>query len=288
MIAELQIEKLNGDSVRSLPIKALPTSENGWPPRPFQIVSLWEMLNRFAQGFYRMGEVMQGLFSSALIYPNADIPRVEKELGHLKSWCELLNLDLSVRGIDWATEELKVDPKAATVSRVLPEVQRRVFDELASIWLIDIPRDCFHCYDNAGLFGEEATNKIANIDTDIAEAGSCFATGRFTACVFHLMRVMERGTQELGNKLGVTFTEEKNWQNILDEINKAIRVLHPVTPQDKAIRDNYSAAAAHLHNVKEAWRNRVMHPKETYTGEEAKAVLDNVRTFIVHLAKNVL
>jgi hypothetical protein len=32
----------------------------------------------------------------------------------------------------------------------------------------------------------------------------------------------------------------------------------------------YAEAASHLYNVKVAWRNEVMHPKQTYTFEEAE------------------
>ena len=39
------------------------------------------------------------------------------------------------------------------------------------------------------------------------------------------MRVMETGVQEFGNKLGVSLAKDKNWQNILDEVNKAIKAL---------------------------------------------------------------
>ena len=93
------------------------------------------------------------------------------------------------------------------------------------------------------------------------------------------MRVMEIGTQKLGDKLGVQFASEKNWQNILDEVNKAIKAMNKAT-QTKA----YAAAASHLYNVKLAWRNEVMHPKQTYTHDEATKVPAAVDAFIRDLA----
>jgi hypothetical protein len=39
-----------------------------------------------------------------------------------------------------------------------------------------------------------------------------------------------------------------------------------------------------LYAVKLAWRNEVMHPKVTYTSEEARRVLDAVKAFIEDLA----
>lgn len=73
---------------------------------------------------------------------------------------------------------------------------------------------------------------------------------------------------------------KKNWQNILDEMNKAIRALDQRSPQTKA----YAAASAHLYNVKLAWRNEVMHPTQTYTEEEAKTPFSQVDIFTRDLA----
>jgi len=114
---------------------------------------------------------------------------------------------------------------------------------------------------------------------DISEAGKCLSLNRPTASVFHLMRVMELAVQRFGNELSVTLVTEKNWQVILDQINAAIRKLDAKQPKTKS----YAQATSHLYNVKVAWRNEVMHPKQTYTFEEAKAIFDNVRTFVCDL-----
>lgn len=90
---------------------------------------------------------------------------------------------------------------------------------------------------------------------------------------------MEAGVQAFGTKLGVTLTDEKNWQNILDETDKAIKAL-PRTAQ----RVQMSQASANLYAVKLAWRNEVMHPKDTYTLEEADNLIRQVKIFMEQLA----
>lgn len=95
------------------------------------------------------------------------------------------------------------------------------------------------------------------------------------------MRVMEAGVQEFGNRLGVK-VEGENWQTILDRVNKVIK---DMKPRDDPLAKVYAEAAAHLYNVKVAWRNEVMHPKETYTEEEAESIFRNVKTFISDLAE---
>jgi hypothetical protein len=123
--------------------------------------------------------------------------------------------------------------------------------------------------------------KFPAIQYDIVEAGNCYASGRSTAVVFQLMRIMEVGVQEFGKKLGVALATEKNWQNILDEINKAIKALYP----KDLVTKEFAALSANPYSVKLAWRNEVMHPKDTYTLEEADNLIRQVKIFMEQLAK---
>ena len=116
---------------------------------------------------------------------------------------------------------------------------------------------------------------------DISEAGKCLALNRATASVFHLMRIMEIAVQRFGDKIGVALATDKNWQNILEEINKAIKALDQKSLKTKA----YAEASAHLYNVKVCWRNAVMHPKQTYTPAEAEVLFPAVKSFIRDLAE---
>lgn len=92
---------------------------------------------------------------------------------------------------------------------------------------------------------------------------------------------MEVGVQKFGTKLGVTLVAEKNWQNILDEINKAIKNMDQKAPETKEL----AATSANLYSVKLAWRNEVMHPNDTYTLEEADNLIRQVKIFMEQLAK---
>ena len=125
--------------------------------------------------------------------------------------------------------------------------------------------------------------RFPTTEFDIMEAGNCYAMGRGTACVFHLMRVMEVGVQTFGEVLGVRLAAEKNWQNILDEVNKAIKGLPPKSPNTVAM----SQISSHLYNVKIARRNQVMHPHDKYTMDEAKDLLWHVESFMKTLAEFV-
>ena len=163
-------------------------------------------------------------------------------------------------------------------------LRMRMHDELKSRLFLYIPPVEAKFYDVKQPFGSDVENVFQDAISDIEESGDCIAVGRSTAAVFHLMRAMERATQAFGTKLGVTNAAEKNWQNILDELNKAIKGLPDYTPADKAKKSEYAIASANLFNVKLAWRNPVMHPKASYTPEESVKIYDKAKTFMGHLA----
>ena len=86
---------------------------------------------------------------------------------------------------------------------------------------------------------------------------------------------MEIALQKFGEALGVTLVNEKQWQNILDLVNKAIKAKDHRLPETKKMAE----ASAQLYAVKVAWRNEVMHPKQTYTKEEAENIFRNTKIF---------
>jgi hypothetical protein len=158
---------------------------------------------------------------------------------------------------------------------------QRLPDELQARLFLAIPSHKMPYYiEDTLLFGQKVADKFPNNVSDIAEAGKCFSMGRHTACVFHLMRIMEVAVQRFGTELGVTLTNELNWQNILDRLNPLIKGMDHRDPRTKV----YAAIQTHLYNVKIAWRNEVMHPKATYDEEEATALIGAVRTFLSDLA----
>jgi uncharacterized protein YwgA len=71
----------------------------------------------------------------------------------------------------------------------------------------------------------------------------------------------------------------QDWGILLSEINKKIESM----PKG-AEKNNWSQVHANLYHVKQAWRNETMHPKATYTEEEAREVFDAMKAFSRHLA----
>jgi hypothetical protein len=197
---------------------------------------------------------------------------------------ETLNLDFTLAQLPRLREIVNSASTYGELILPVQELRMRMHDELKIRLFLYVPPVEAKFYNVKQPFGAEVETKFAEAISDIEESGDCIAVGRSTAAVFHLMRVMERAVQSFGTKLGVANATEKNWQNILDEMNKAIKGMPDASVADKAKKSDYATATANLFNVKLAWRNPVMHPKESYGPEEAVEIYENVKTFMRHLA----
>jgi hypothetical protein len=267
----------------------------------FGVVSLLDMLKFAAEDFWKASELLAKISTTTGdTGPDGLSDEWAKTIESLRSHLQKMELSVSLSQFDklfsYMTsvgKELAIlppDERARKGKKVADSIQVR-FDQLSSVIHSEIGARVFFyaspgevaCYDKPELFSTEVNAKFPNVQFDIVEAGNCYAMGRATACVFHLMRIMEVGVQKLGTKLGVTLVEEKNWQDILNQINAPISKLPPKSSSTRQLAE----AAAHLYQVKLAWRNEVMHPKETYTTEEALNLLLQVRNFMVQLASIV-
>ena len=170
---------------------------------------------------------------------------------------------------------------ATFINQNFSELQDRIRDELEGKVFYAFLKNT-DLLSGQSLFGKEVEDRFSKASEDISEAGKCVALERPTASVFHLMRAMELAVQALYAAIGLTGSPEREWGKLLSDIHGKIEQM------DKGSnRDEWSAAHTHLYHVKQAWRNDVMHPKQTYTPDEAKAVYDAVRSFMQHLAKLV-
>lgn len=276
-----------------------------WETNPYRLISWWEMEQFSARAFYQIGRLLGRLregysnpvptSEESILFPaqraEAALDRqlsAEDRSGYcefmsaVEKQCNAIGLKMSVIATSRAKSKAESPDFGFTnrdADKELEKVDERIRDEMAGHLFMHVPQGQADYYDQKELFGLQVNTKFPGIQFDMVEAGNSYAAGRATACVFHLMRIMEVGVQEFGNKLGVPLANEKNWQNILDEINKAIRVL------PKSLHTvEMSQVSANLYAVKVAWRNEVMHPKDTYTLEEAENLIRQVKIFMGQLA----
>ena len=169
-------------------------------------------------------------------------------------------------------------------------LKQSILDELTSSWFLRIEEDKRQYYEQKlPLFGQEVDKVFYTANPDISASGRCLALGEWTACVFHLMRVLERGLRELAKQLHL---EEKkldneNWKTIIDRIECKIHELRNVERKDKdhiAIQF-YSEVATSFIHYKDAWRNHVSHSRASYDERQAVVIYNNIKAFMQSLAK---
>jgi len=261
------------------------------------------MLKGYAELFYLVGHIF-GSFGQATTILNKPYrqlnPQIRnsilEDLRNAHTVCSGVNLPVTAQGLQWAIKQ--AEPEATTykqMGEVYRELHRLILYELSSIRFLYVPENRALYYQKRikadedktkhTLLSDKAKKKFARSIEDAEEAANCIALGRYTAAVFHMMRIMERGVQGLGKKLQLTIpVEEKDWGLIGNHINGALKKLPNSTPQEKRIHARYVKAAVYLDNVREAWRNPTMHPKETYTEEEAETAFWFVKQYMEYLA----
>jgi hypothetical protein len=165
-------------------------------------------------------------------------------------------------------------------------LDERLHDELGRRILFQIDRRHEAFFDKPNLFGPEVSEQFPSATFDISEAGSCFATGRPTACVMHLNRVLETAFDAIQSALGMTLDTDKGWEPTLRVIRDRLKEKSAELGTLK-LKQFFDDVVGHLYAIKNAWRNPSVHAGAKYTGEEAESIFNAVKGFMQALAKNV-
>lgn len=182
------------------------------------------------------------------------------------------------------TDDHAAKVKASAMSQSLSELRERIEVELEGRIIYYVPsRNASFIRSAETAFGPDVSDKFPGTVADIAEASACLGMSRNTAVVFHLMRAMEHAVAQLGDRLDVTIIDKHNndleWGKIIANIKATTEAL----PKGKE-RDDWSEAVSLLYHVKQAWRNSTMHPKQSYTDDEALGAFNAVRSFMANLS----
>jgi hypothetical protein len=267
-----------------------------WVENPYRLVSLWDLM-RLAE-LHKLVEEMRNLWVSATLYKTlgdkgvGQISIMDEALKKLDSMCIELDLPVSQLHIVDARQHLKsfhllnIDPQrfnlpemaAGTVSNNIEKEMslKRFFflphDKVGGIRRGEFWHCCFRC--------------VSINSDDASEACKCYGLSRNTACVFHLMRVLEIGLGALAKHFNKPF-DHANWETIINQIEKAISEIDkdPNRPPNwKDEREFWSQCSSHFRVIKDAWRNYTIHVRGKFDEQEALDMLGNVRGFMQKLS----
>jgi hypothetical protein len=263
--------------------------------RPYKIVRLWDMLPFYAGQFLKV-------ISHLKIFEDYVEARVGDDIGCIKlspfpaeerkrfavipTALAAISLNVSNKHAQELANYINNNEEieANHLKTLAFALRWSIIHELQERVTLMIPVNRARWYKMAGTFlGDDILRKFAKLKLteDASEAGNCFALGRYTACVFHLMRVMESVVQEFGRKAKISL-DVKNayWDKILKQVKKLTEIKDTDDAKMKKKKNRYQSFYNRLDAVRVAWRNSTMHPKTTYTEDEAKEVMDAVRLFL--------
>ena len=253
------------------------------------LVTLLDMLRFYASSFVAafstIGQAMMELRMEKTMPSDHTIGAIGSSMGMLQKQCEALGLDLSVAHLKRMAKS--DDRRLSSLLQGLEEAQQRIWDELNSRVYVQIGFDRSKYYEPEGPpFGQLVADNFPSASFDIVEACKCHALQRSTACVFHLMRVLEIGLKGFAGRFAIS-ADHTNWHNIIEGIEKSVRNIgsDPSRTSDwKEQQEFFSQAASHFMTFKDAWRNYTAHARGKYTDEEAEVIMINVRMFMQKLA----
>lgn len=140
------------------------------------------------------------------------------------------------------------------------------------------------------------SNVFPGAREDISGAVDCYALGHNNASIYHSMMVLELGLASLAKRLGVKVSKDRStWGPIIKKIRDCIDDRQKAlasTPagrkpptasaakREKVLLESCQEAAIEFRYFTEVWRNHMAHGRAHYDENDAKKVLDHVRTFM--------
>lgn len=243
--------------------------------------SFLEMIKQYGWIFHQLSVALQRL---ELGFPpglDDDFIALLAEVRKMMSECGMKSSAVYIKRLTEVYRDGGDD--AVQVKGMCAILHERLTDDLVSVYFKHVPES--RLYNSKEPFGPKVTVKFGRALTDIEEVGKCIALERSTAAVFHLGRVLELVMHSLAAVLGRPLPNDRQWQALLDAINGAVAGLPTSTEAERHRKSELAQAASNLYNVKLAWRNNVMHPKESYSPEEAREIYGTSCTFVRHLAE---
>jgi len=271
--------------------------------RPDRLWSLWDMLKFELDDLVLHLRLMQTTENRLNVYgltlpddyaaqqnnkvASDSVESYAKAMDRVRSFCAKWNLPATAS----AAAYIGTFAGTLTISQLKAAINQLRFtienDLKAQLIYYMTPDESTH-YEIDELGGSFSSNdaKFPSAVYDMREANSCYAVGRYTASVFHSMRVLEYGLRALAKDVGEDASRE-NWQTVVERIEKKIRITRESMKKgdDKEMRVTFlSEAAKEFFYLKDGWRNHVSHAKAKYDGPQALSAINDVHAFMTHLS----
>lgn len=191
----------------------------------------------------------------------------------------------------------KTDPCTfGYVSQQLQTLQEAIEDDLRLRFFWYVPAEQENFFKGVLAAGDipfkEGPDR-EQVQFEWRQAAQCYALECNTACVMHLMRLMELGLRALAKHMDATEElkppiELANWKPVLDAIGKRIEKLkEDPRSTDRAREIAFYSDAAERISYFQGMRDESAHARARYDKYAARSTLDRVKEFMTLLAEKL-
>lgn len=259
-------------------------------------LSLLEMLRFYAQSFVSSSSTIVQI--AHILYRgeglrDEHIGRLGASLREMMGECEKVDLPMTLAQLRRIKEFIEAPGDDLTVDnlyQMLHELENRLWDELSSHVFYQLESSkVAYFQEPEKLIGERIPVKFPTANKEIIEAERCYALGRNTACVFHLMCALEVGLIVTANEFNVS-AGHSNWNKLIDGIKVGIAGIEKakIKPLSwRGDREFYSQAASHFDVLKDGWRNYTAHGRASFGEDDARRMMENVIGFMDKISERL-
>jgi hypothetical protein len=274
-----------------------------------KFLNLWELMNNYnvwqlavVIGFLSETESIGELRKNA---PAGDTPvprdRIEQYyrpmVEYTKVQCQIVELSAALHRCDIFSIALRDGLLWSELAHQARALTEAIEGEIKFRRFAYVPTEKANLHDKYRTTWATVLSKFPETDSDISDAIDAYALGLGTSCVFHLMRIAEKGLRRLATKVGVRLTHKGkpiplqfgDWDKVITAVGNKITAARakPHGAKRQAQLQFYSDAADHCLYMKDIWRNEVSHTRRSYNDAEALGVINRVRDFMELLVKNL-
>ncbi len=254
----------------------------------YRLYSLRDMLQLFVDQIHRFSATLMKFFLLPdLAYAQQNMDELAGCLEAISGTCSSLGLRLSKNQADLVLRQIQSrECTPDLLHKGLEQLHTRIYEELQGELFLHIARDKAD-FSMLGYWDDsEIDAAFPSVAIEFVRAGHCFAYDESTACVFHLMRIVNAGLKATARSLGVVY-DSRNWHSIGQEIQRRMEQKYQnKTEEWRKAEPLYASVLTDIQAISKGHRNDVIHQIEkTYDDKEAYELIIITRGFIRHLAK---
>ena len=271
------------------------------PLRPRRLISLWEMIQFFANepenAIWKLNitalwaaEQIGGKGAQATA-TSEEIKKLLQGLEQVEQFCNKLKLNDAKNRIVLFKVFLQAEMECfyTVFCRELDGIKYAIQTELENRAALLLSKDEADLFERGNLFGEAVYNAFPEARDEIKNAGTCLAAGLNTATVFHLMRVAEFGLRKLAKPFNIKLPhqiEHATWGKVLEAIQIELdkKGVRRSSAKDKKLQRN-SQLLLEIKAFQHLWRNPVSHLRGRYDELQAESAFNHVRAFMQKLSE---